>query len=32
MNIEFIPEAANDYESLDGSIKKLADEKIDNRP
>ena len=29
MNIEFIPEAVNDYESLDGSIKKLANEKID---
>ena len=29
MNIEFIPEAVNDYESLDGSIKILARDKID---
>ena len=29
MKIEFIPEAANDYESLDGSVKILAKEKID---
>ncbi|MCL1837607.1 MAG: type II toxin-antitoxin system RelE/ParE family toxin [Treponema sp.] len=29
MNIQFIPEAAKDYKSLDGSIKKLANEKID---
>ena len=29
MNIEFIPEAVRDYESLDGSIKKLANDTID---
>jgi len=29
VNIQFIPEAAKDYKSLDGSIKKLANEKID---
>jgi len=29
MKIEFIPEAVIEYKSLDGSIKKLADEKID---
>jgi hypothetical protein len=27
--IQFIPEAANDYKSLDGSIKKLVNDKID---
>jgi mRNA interferase RelE/StbE len=27
--IQFIPEAADDYKKLDGSIKKLAGEKID---
>ena len=27
--IKFIPEAADDYRKLDGSIKKLANEKID---
>lgn len=27
--IEFIPEAAEDYKSLDGSIKKIANKKID---
>jgi mRNA interferase RelE/StbE len=27
--IQFIPEAANDYKSLDGSIKKMVNEKID---
>jgi mRNA interferase RelE/StbE len=27
--IQFIPEAANDYMSLDGSIKKQVNEKID---
>ena len=30
MDIQFIPEAKKDYESLDGSIKKLVNEKIDN--
>ena len=30
MNIQFIPEAEKDYKSLDGSIKKLVNEKIDN--
>jgi mRNA interferase RelE/StbE len=30
MEIKFIPEAAKDYKSLDGSIKKLADEKLDD--
>ncbi|MCL1817397.1 MAG: type II toxin-antitoxin system RelE/ParE family toxin [Spirochaetaceae bacterium] len=29
MNIQFIPEAVKDYKSLDGSIKKLVNEKID---
>jgi mRNA interferase RelE/StbE len=29
VDIQFIPEAANDYKSLDGSIKKLVNEKID---
>jgi mRNA interferase RelE/StbE len=29
LNILFIPEAVNDYRSLDGSIKKLVNEKID---
>jgi mRNA interferase RelE/StbE len=29
MEIEFIPEAVKDYESLDGSIKILAKEKIE---
>ena len=28
-HIQFIPEAADDYRSLDGSIKKLVNEKID---
>jgi mRNA interferase RelE/StbE len=28
VKIKFIPEAVNDYQSLDGSVKKLADEKI----
>jgi len=30
VDIQFIPEAKKDYESLDGSIKKLVNEKIDN--
>jgi mRNA interferase RelE/StbE len=30
VDIQFIPEAAKDYKSLDGSIKKLVNEKIDN--
>jgi mRNA interferase RelE/StbE len=30
LDIKFIPEAGNDYKSLDGSIKKLVKEKIDN--
>jgi len=30
MEIQFIPEAVTDYKSLDGSIKKLVNEKIDN--
>ena len=30
MDIRFIPEAEKDYKSLDGSIKKLVNEKIDN--
>ena len=30
MDIQFIPEAEKDYRSLDGSIKKLVNEKIDN--
>lgn len=29
MDIQFIPEAVDDYKSLDGSVKKLANEKID---
>ena len=29
MSIEFIPEASEEYESLDGSIKILADKKIE---
>jgi mRNA interferase RelE/StbE len=29
VNIHFIPEAVDDYKSLDGSIKKLVNEKID---
>ena len=29
MEIHFIPEAVTDYKSLDGSIKKLVNEKID---
>ena len=29
MDIKFIPEAEKDYKSLDGSIKKLVNEKID---
>jgi mRNA interferase RelE/StbE len=29
VDIKFIPEAENDYKSLDGSIKKLVNEKID---
>jgi mRNA interferase RelE/StbE len=29
MEIQFIPEAIDDYKSLDGSIKKLANDKID---
>jgi len=29
MQIKFIPEAKKDYESLDGSIKKLVNDKID---
>ena len=27
--IEFIPEAAEDYKSLDGSVKKKVDKKLD---
>ncbi|MDR2717780.1 MAG: type II toxin-antitoxin system RelE/ParE family toxin [Treponema sp.] len=30
MDIEFIPEAEKDYKLLDGSIKKLVNEKIDD--
>ena len=30
MDIKFIPEAEKDYKSLDGSIKKIVNEKIDN--
>jgi len=30
VDIQFIPEAEKDYKSLDGSIKKLVNEKIDN--
>ena len=29
MKVKFIPEAEKDYKSLDGSIKKLVNEKID---
>jgi mRNA interferase RelE/StbE len=29
VDIQFIPEAVNDYKLLDGSIKKLVNEKID---
>jgi len=29
MEIKFIPEAAKEYKSLDGSIKKLVDEKLE---
>jgi len=29
VDIKFIPEAIKDYKSLDGSIKKLVNEKID---
>jgi mRNA interferase RelE/StbE len=29
VDIQFIPEAVNDYRSLDGSIKALVNEKID---
>ena len=29
MQIKFIPEAEKDYKFLDGSIKKLVNEKID---
>ena len=29
MNIQFIPEAAKDYKSLDAYLKKLVNEKID---
>ena len=29
MNIEFIPEAAKDYKSLDGNLKNLVNEKIE---
>jgi len=30
VDINFIPEAEKDYKSLDGSIKKLVNEKIDD--
>ena len=30
MDIKFIPEAEKDYKSLDGSIKKLVNERIDD--
>jgi len=30
VDIKFIPEAEKDYKSLDGSIKKLVNEKIDD--
>jgi len=30
MEIKFIPEAAKEYKSLDGSIKKLVDEKLED--
>jgi mRNA interferase RelE/StbE len=30
VDIQFIPEAVKDYKSLDGSIKKLVNEKIDD--
>ena len=29
MDIQFIPEAVKDYKSLDGSVKKLVNEKMD---
>jgi mRNA-degrading endonuclease RelE of RelBE toxin-antitoxin system len=29
LDIKFIPEAEKDYKSLDGSIKKIVNEKID---
>jgi mRNA-degrading endonuclease RelE of RelBE toxin-antitoxin system len=29
VDIQFIPEAADDYKSLDGSIKVLVNDKID---
>jgi len=29
MDVKFIPEAQKDYKSLDGSIKKLVNEKIE---
>ncbi|MCL2442940.1 MAG: hypothetical protein FWD13_05670 [Treponema sp.] len=29
MDVKLIPEAQKDYKSLDGSIKKLVNEKID---
>jgi len=29
MKIKFIPEAAKDYKNLDGSIKKLVDDKLE---
>ena len=29
MDIKFIPEAVKDYKSLDGSVKKLVNEKMD---
>ena len=30
MDIKFIPEAAKEYKSLDGSIKKLVDDKLED--
>jgi len=30
MDIKFIPEAAKEYKSLDGSIKKMVDEKLED--
>jgi mRNA-degrading endonuclease RelE of RelBE toxin-antitoxin system len=30
VEIQFIPESVKDYKSLDGSIKKQVNEKIDN--
>jgi mRNA interferase RelE/StbE len=30
VDIQFIPEAVKDYKSLDGSIKKMVNEKIDD--